>query len=364
MKAWLLPRYVMRSALLSMTAAVIGLWLLQILFAYLAEIEDVSDTYTLMDAMTFIYYRAPYFLTQFLPTGTLLGAVVGLGLLANHSELVVMRAAGLSIYRIIGWVMIPAMLFVLISLGVGQFVVPSANHQASLVGKNQTDQRLITINGYWTVNQHDKSEDITYISYADSDGKLGEVKRYQRIDGNLTTVMRAQSGVYQPQADAGGRYTWQLNNINHLSIHPTGVTQSHSDYATLSLPLAPMDIYLLTRDPEELSMTDLYAHRQLMKSQGTRSLRHEVTFWQKLFMPFSVLSLVLLASSFVFGSLRSQSLGLRIVLALLTGLLFSYLTDLVGFIALATGFSPMLMAVLPIVISALAGVYLLNKRSG
>lgn len=363
MKSMLLPRYVIRSALLAMMGAVIGLWLLQALFAYLAELEDISDAYTLGDALRYIFYRSPYFLVQFMPTGTLLGAVIGLGLLANHSELIVMRAAGMSLYRIIGWAMIPATLFVLLSLGVSQFVLPTANYQASAIKYDTARDKLITINGYWSVITQDNTQDVVYINYADSDGKLGEVKRYQLIDGNLSAVTQAQGGTYQPQTTQGGRYSWQLNGINQLTITPQGVKREVVPQQALSLPLAPADIYLLTREPDELSLTDLYAHRQLMASQATRSLKHEVAFWQKLFLPFSMLSLVLVASSFVFGSLRSQGLGLRIVLALLTGLLFSYLTDLVGFVALATGLSPMLMAFLPIVLSTLAGVYLLNKKS-
>lgn len=363
MKSLILPRYVIRSALLAMTGAVVGLWLLQTIFAYLAELEDLSDTYTLKEALRYIIYRSPYFLSEFIPTGALLGAVVGLGLLANHSELVIMRAAGLSLYRIIGWVMLPAFVFVLISLGVNQFILPTANYQASAIKQGISQDKLITINGYWSVANHDNTQDVVYINYADNAGKLGEVKRYQLIDGNLSAVTQAQGGTYQPQTTQGGRYSWQLNGINQLTITPQGVKREVVPQQALSLPLAPADIYLLTREPDELSLTDLYAHRQLMASQATRSLKHEVAFWQKLFLPFSMLSLVLVASSFVFGSLRSQGLGLRIVLALLTGLLFSYLTDLVGFVALATGLSPMLMAIVPIVLSTLAGMYLLNKKS-
>jgi lipopolysaccharide export system permease protein len=71
---------------------------------------------------------------------------------------------------------------------------------------------------------------------------------------------------------------------------------------------------------------------------------------------------VIVACSFVIGSLRTHSLGLRIVVALLFGLLFSYVQDLVGFVSLATGFSPLLMVILPIIASALLGGYLLNRQ--
>ncbi|OOR89416.1 LPS export ABC transporter permease LptG [Moraxella caviae] len=372
MKTMILPRYVMRAALLAMLGAVVGLWLLQTVFAYLSELDNVNDSYTAMDALHYMLYRSPYFLVQFIPTGALLGAVVGLGLLANHSELTSMRAAGLSLYKIIGWTMIPAVLFVLIALGVNQFVLPIANQKAEIIKSHIQDDKITSVHGYWSVVPRDGGQDVVYISYADSDGKLGETKRY-RLDeaSNLTAALRADSGIYQHQTNQAnqiksnanaGEYTWQLQGVDEVQISTAGVSRAHDDDRLLSLPIAPTDVHLLTKEPEDMSLTDLYAHGQLMQHQDSRSLRHEVAFWQKLLSPFAVLSLVLVASSFVFGSLRSQGLGLRIVLALLTGLLFSYLTDLTGFIALAAGISPLLMALLPIVISTLAGVYLLKRR--
>lgn len=357
----ILPKYVMRFALLAMMGAVVGLWVLQMVFAYLSELENLSDTYTFIDALRFILYRAPYFLVQFMPTGALLGAVIGLGLLANNSELVVMRASGVSSHRIIGWVMVPAFLFVLLGLMVNQFVLPITNQKASAISTHQTDDKLITIQGYWAVNQNTDGMDITYVSYADNQGRLGQTKRYHLDNGaNLTHALSAKAGEYDRQ-NANG-YVWSLSDVSEVSISAQGVRREHEAGAQMVLPIAPTDVHLLTTDPEDLSLSDLYQHGRLMKAQNNRSPRHELAFWQKLLSPFAILSLVLVASSFVFGSLRSQSLGLRIVMALLTGLLFSYLTDLSGFVALATGLSPLLMAFLPIVMSALFGIWLLQRR--
>lgn len=367
MRSYLLARYVIRAVLFAMMVAVVGLWLLQMIFAYLSELEKLSDVYTVQDALTLILYRSPYFLVQFIPTGILLGSVIGLGLLAGNSELVSMQASGVSKYRIISWAMIPASLFVVISLAVNQFVLPTANQKATAIRHDTPMSHLISVDGYWSVSEHELGQDIVYISYADSEGRLGKTKRYT-LDGNsnLIHALRAESGnydkmaVHSPYLD--DRYTWQLNDVEAIDIGTHGVQHSHENSKLLTLPIAPTDVHLLTQDPDDMSLTDLYAHKQLMNHQGVSSARHELKFWQKLLLPFAILSLVLVASSFVFGSLRSQGLGLRIVLALLTGLLFSYLTDLTGFIALAVNLPPLAMTLLPIIISAAAGIYLLNKR--
>ena len=378
-----LGRYVRRNALLAIIGAVVGLWALQLTFSYLSELDSLDDSYTMSEAIKYIFYRSPYFLEQFIPTGALLGAVVGLGLLANKSELVVMRAAGVSIYRIVGWVLQPALIFVLLALAINQFVLPHSNQLAKDINDEDSRSLVTSVRGYWTVqprfeNAQDGStkpagSDILYIDYADVQGNIGEVKRWHLDnDGNLQTAIHAKDGQYvgrQALDSSSGtpsgqyRYEWQLNDMTTLSINQ-GFESSQAVFAsdTLSLPFAPESVYLLTRKAEDLSLTQLYEHRQFMRGQGNRSLEHELAFWQKLLSPLSILSLVIVACSFVFGSLRTHSLGLRIVVALLFGLLFSYVQDLVGFISLATGFSPLLMVLLPILGSAALGFYLIKRQ--
>ena len=378
-----LGRYVRSNALLAIIGAVIGLWALQLIFSYLSELDSLDDSYTMSEAIKYIFYRSPYFLEQFIPTGALLGAVVGLGLLANKSELVVMRAAGVSIYRIVGWVLQPALIFVLLALAINQFVLPHSNQLAKEINDEDSRSLVTSVRGYWTVqprfeNAQDGStkpagSDILYIDYADVQGNIGEVKRWHLDnDGNLQTAIHAKDGQYvgrQALDSSSGtpsgqyRYEWQLNDMTTLSINQ-GFESSQAVFAsdTLSLPFAPESVYLLTRKAEDLSLTQLYEHRQFMRGQGNRSLEHELAFWQKLLSPLSILSLVIVACSFVFGSLRTHSLGLRIVVALLFGLLFSYVQDLVGFVSLATGFSPLLMVLLPILGSAALGFYLIKRQ--
>ncbi len=436
----IISRYVKTNALFAMLFAVLGLWALQIVFAYLAELEDISDSYTYFDALTYILYKSPYFLEQFTPTGALLGAVIGLGLLANNSELIVMRAAGLSIYRIVSWVLQPAFIFVILALGINQYVLPETNLMANQIRKPDT-ALLASVNGYWTLQnapavgetaqqEGATGHNIIYIDYADANGNIGKVKRWHLDkDNNLTAVSQAAGGVYAPKANpqnnAGVQnlskseqdllnYQWDLVDVttlklaerasimrseqtveNQLAIEAAGSTDADTNVNisngnttvsvnqsrnivldneplvakqtqsedVINLPISPNSVYLLTRRAEDLSLTQLYDHKQFNASQGTRSLEHEVAFWQKLLSPFAILSLVIVACSFVFGSLRTHSLGLRIVVALIFGLLFSYIQDLTSFVSLATGASPLLMVLLPIIASALLGFYLIKRQS-
>ena len=354
----IISRYVKRNALFAMLFAVIGLWALQMIFAYLAELEDISESYTYFEALTYIFYKSPYFLEQFTPTGALLGAVVGLGLLANNSELIVMRAAGLSINRIVSWVLQPAFIFVILALAINQYVLPESNLKANQIRKPDT-ALLASVNGYWTLQnapavgekaqQEGMGHNIIYIDYADANGNIGKVKRWHMDENNnLTAVSKASGGIYLPKANEQTQaslqdltkaqkelinYQWKLEDVTTLKLAKrAAITQSEDIEATkdaseadsstessqavssnvrqsqeivlnneplmskqnqaddvINLPISPSSVYLLTRRAEDLSLTQLYDHKRFNASQGTRSLEHEVAFWQKLLSPFAIL---------------------------------------------------------------------------
>lgn len=358
----IISRYVKVRALLAIVAAVLALWLLKLVFAYLAELDSLKDSYTYVDALKYIFYTAPEALENYMAIGALLGGVVGLGLLANNSELVAIRAAGISNLRIVSWVMQPALLFVILGLLVSQFVVPTSNQLARQV-QHKTDNPMLSssLNGYWDKQTNaDNTSRIINVDYADAQGQLKNITVWQLGQaGELQSISHATTGKYSNSTDK----TWQLTDVSQVTLEPNGNAKKQQlTTQTVTLPIAPDSIYLLTRKPEDMSITDLWQHKQFLASHQRQSLEHDLAFWKKVLSPFSVLSLVLVACSFVFGSLRTHSLGLRVVVALLFGLVFSYIQDLVGFISLSTGISPLIMVLLPIVVSAGLGLYLVQRK--
>lgn len=72
-------------------------------------------------------------------------------------------------------------------------------------------------------------------------------------------------------------------------------------------------------------------------------------------------ALVLMAISFIFGPLRSVTLGQRVFTGVLVGFVFRIAQDLLGPSSQVFGFPPLLAVVIPAGICALAGVWLLRR---
>lgn len=346
--------YVIKTVFLAMIAGVLSLWLLQAVFGYLAELEKLHEGYTAIHAFWYSVYRLPYFFGQVVGTGVLLGSVVGLGLLSNNSEIVVMRSAGVSLHKIVGFAMLPACVFVVALLVVNECLLPRFQLLAKTL-KNP-DETSFVLYEFWAVVPTQTGRQLINIKQADAQGHLQQVRGFEFDKDKLVQVWYASDGVYQ------NNYRWMLNHVQKIELTHT-VKTDFAEQLSMTLPIDRQSVYLLTKQPQDLSLSDLYAHKQLMNHQQTHSKRHQLAFWQKLLSPLSILSLLILACSFVFGSLRMQTLGFRVVIALFVGLLFSYVSDLVGFIALASDLPAMPMVLLPSVIGAVLGVYLLNKKS-
>jgi lipopolysaccharide export system permease protein len=84
-------------------------------------------------------------------------------------------------------------------------------------------------------------------------------------------------------------------------------------------------------------------------------------FWRKIFQPLSILSLVLVAISFVFGPLREVTMGFRVFAGVIVGVIFWTLQELLGPASLVYNFSGLIAVVVPIVLSTLFGIALLRR---
>lgn len=119
-----LDRYIGSSVLIAILA-VLGIILgLATLFAFIDEMGEISDTYTLADVASYVLLTAPRRLYDMLPMAALIGCLIGLGSLASNSELTIMRAAGVSIGRIVWAVMKPMLVLMLAGVLIGEYVAP------------------------------------------------------------------------------------------------------------------------------------------------------------------------------------------------------------------------------------------------
>jgi len=125
--------------------------------------------------------------------------------------------------------------------------------------------------------------------------------------------------------------------------------------------LKPELLSTVIMEPESLSITGLWQYTHYLAEQGLNNGRYWLAFWVKVLQPLVTAALVLMAISFIFGPLRSVTLGQRVFTGVVIGFVVRISQDLLGPASLVFGFSPLLAVLIPAGACALAGFWLLRR---
>ncbi|MGE6689542.1 LPS export ABC transporter permease LptG [Stutzerimonas stutzeri] len=337
-------------AILSVLGIIVGLALL---FAFIDELGDVEGSYGLGDVLQYVLLTSPRRLYEMLPMAALIGCLIGLGTLASSSELTIMRAAGVSLGRIVLAVMKPMLVLLVAGILIGEYVAPWSEDLAQArrslaqgAGEAQSSKR-----GLW----HRQENEFVHVNAVQPGGVLVGVTRY-RFDEER----RLLSSSFARRASYQGDY-WQLQNISTTHFRGDHTELLRAAEERWDVQLTPQLLGTVVMEPESLSITGLWRYIHYLGEQGLNNGRYWLAFWNKVLQPAVTVALVLLAISFIFGPLRSVTLGQRIFTGVVVGFVFRIIQDLLGPASQVFGFSPLLAVVLPAAVCALIGVWLLRR---
>ena len=335
----IVAKHVTKTTILAMLGTTLVLSFLQVLFTYLGELGSLKPNYTAWQAFLYVMWGAPRYLYEILPVAALIGSVLGLGALASNSELIVMRSVGISLWRIVGWVMRAALLLIVLSFVLSEWVIPYTNEKAQSIKTQRSVAAMGEVKGYWSR----EGQRFIYIDYANSQGQLRNIQTIDfDQDYRLQSFVIAQQGQFLKEGE------WSLQKSHQVDLLAQGnAIKTNHDQQTLALALQPKYVHMVTLDPEDLSPSQLVSFMGYMREYSQVPKTYELAFWQKVSSPLGLITLVLLACSFIFGPLRQQSMGFRLVIALFTGLGFFYLQDFLGYASLVYAPSPAWFVLIP-----------------
>ena len=305
--------YLVRT-ILTTTLLVLGVLLaLAGLFEFIGELDDTEGSYGAMQALLFAGLRLPQLAFEMLPIAALMGALLGLGGLASSSELVVMRTAGLSVWRLAGSVAISGAVLMVVMFLVGEFIGPPLDYFARTMRSEtkleQSDMR--TGVAAWVKD----GPVIINLERINSDFEFGGIHLFRfAADGSLESIARAEnSGIDKDDQ-------WVLESFRETRFDNDGVQVVESSRAVASFELDSELLGVAMVKPVSLSGRGLVAYIRYLRKNNLSAERYESELWSRVASTATVVIMPVLALAFVFGPLRSAGSGGRLMVGVLIGL--------------------------------------------
>ncbi|MCB2261433.1 MAG: LPS export ABC transporter permease LptG [Candidatus Thiosymbion ectosymbiont of Robbea hypermnestra] len=352
----ILDRYLAGAVILG-TLVTLGVLLPLLGFFLLAdEMDDVGERgYRFADALLFVVLSLPRYAYQAFPIATLIGALVGLGTLASRSELVAMRAAGVSIGHIVYAALKGGTLLAVAAAAIGEGVAPIAEQKAlQWRSEAQSGQAtLLSEHGFWARDGN------TYINIREirSGAHLRDIRLYEFDETQrLSRAMHAEHARYIEGS-------WVLQGISQSLLGPGRVTVSHLAQAGWSSLLDPGLLKIVISEPQVLPIWGLWRYVRYMTANGQDARPYELAFWGKLIHPLLILAMIFVSIPIVLASARTSGLGLRILLGILVGIAFYLLSRTFVYVALLYTIDPLVATLIP-PLAFLAMAFWVLKRAG
>ena len=308
-------------------AALFATWGVLTAFTAILEFAEQLDSvgkggYSLANVVLYVACTIPRQLYDLFPFAALIGSLLGLGGMAATSELIALRAAGISRWRICLGAIAGLAIVTAVMMVDAETLGPLGEQTAESIqiSAKSSDMMISRGGGVW-------ARDGNVFVYAAGGAKrlhkgrrdeirLLNLRLFQFDDqGTLLHLTQAARGEYDSKQ-------WNLFDVTHTDFGAEAVTQSTDASEPWKTGLKPEIVLAGIEAPRYQSTKELRSNIRYMHSNKVDAGDYENAYWARWVYPFNVLSLCLAALPFAFGQLRSGGFGKRLFIGIVGGISF------------------------------------------
>ncbi|QZP08139.1 LPS export ABC transporter permease LptG [Caenibius sp. WL] len=352
-----LTLYLARTFITRILAVLVMLVLVLQMLDLLSESGDILAYPGNGEAQLWAYVglRVPQLIARFLPYSVLLATIITLATLNQNSEVISMKAAGMSAHQILAPLMLTAAIVSAFSFAFNERVVTRATATLNVWEKQKygpmPKESNVRANVY--LADGDNILAIGQLAGRGADMRMTDVTWYRRnAQGIVLQQVRAPSATY-------GASGWRL--ADPISFDVQSAVQKPVAPLTVAPQLTPQRISLTGVDADGESVIELRQSIDRLKAAGRHTGELEASWWHKFSGPLSAFLMPLLGAVAAFGLARSGQLFVRAVIGMALG--FAYFVVDNAAIAMGNfgGYPPLLAAWGPFFLFLLVGETVLMR---
>lgn len=297
----------------------------------------------------YVTLRVPQLVARFLPYSVLLATIITLATLNQNSEVISMKAAGLSAHQILAPLMLTAIIIAVVSFAFNERVVTRST--AALKAWQSVDYGPLPRDSGVRSNLYlADGRDLMLAQTFEGSGNamtLSGVTFYRRdTNGMIVEQLRAGRAIY---ANPG----WKLENPARFDVGGTKTSQLPS--AVVAPGITPAKITMSKVDADSQDIFELAGSIKALRDAGRRTSELEAAWWHKLSGPLSSTLMPLLGAVAAFGLARSGQLLIRAVIGMALGFAYFVVDNAALAMGNFGGYPPMIAAWAPFFLFALIG---------
>ncbi len=350
----IVSRYLAReiaAATALVTLAFLGLFAF---FDFINELDNIGrGGYALHHALIYVVLLVPGRAYELMPITVLIGTLYALTTLARQSEITVMRASGMSTWRLLRTLAGTGLVFVAITFALGEYAAPPAERAAQEWRLTATgaavSQQLRS--GLWV---RDGSRFIN-VRTVRPDRSMERVRIFE-FDGErmLSSISEAARGDYDAQARE-----WRLTGVVQTQFEADATALVELPEIRWRSDLTPEVLSVLMVSPERMSVATLNAYIKHLRDNRQNSDRFEIALWKKVVYPFAALVMIALALPFAFTQDRMGGVSVKVFLGVMLGVGFYLLNGLFSNLGVLHAWHPALAALTPSLLFLFAAAVML-----
>ena len=296
----------------------------------------------------YVALRIPLLTARFLPFSVLLGTLIAFAGLNQHSEVVAMKAAGISAHQILAPLIVASVGIAAIAFAFNETVVVKSARAVTAWTDNDyhpVPRQSDLLSNVWVLVGEDLVRARQVVGQGERLRATG-VTIYDRDQGSLRQIIDAERS--RPQGGA-----WRLEKVRIYNA-AANMTQRSETMVALH-GVTPEQLTLAKVDPDQLDFFTLKERIAQMDRAGRSTDEARAGLWHKISSPLSTLLMPLLAAVAAFGLARSGQVLVRASVGMALG--FAYFVADNFSLAMGTvgAYPPLLAAWAPFILFLLIG---------
>ncbi|MFY9329694.1 MAG: LPS export ABC transporter permease LptG [Georgfuchsia sp.] len=336
-------RYLARQIYTSTALVLTAFLMLFAFFDLVGEMQDLGrGGYQLHNILAFVVLTLPGRIYELSPIAVLIGTLYAMTTLARHSEITVLRASGLSTAGFISTLLRIGLVFVVLTLVIGELIAPPAERAAQQLRLKAMSSMAAQEfrSGLWVKDERS----FVNVRNVQPDTTLRDVRIYEFDPGyRLTSISDASGGVFVAPDH------WRLSNVTRTSFDANGKRAQVDQMPELlwKSALNPDILSVLLVKPEKMSVISLYQYIKHLAENQQKTERYVIAMWKKLAYPLTSLVMMILALPFSFLPTLGSTVSMRVFTGIMLGIGFHMLNGLFSNLGVINNWTPLLAAVTP-----------------